>query len=199
MSESHWTQHAKQWQLLDSPLRPHADDIAIYQGLLNQHVATKTRLVVVVLGVTPEIVKLQWPDGTHLHAIERVAEMAQSCWQDQPDRRLHLADWLQMPLPNDSVDLVIGDGCFTNLASEHQYLALYAEIGRVLKLGGHFIHRYFTQSPIKENPVAVLATPDDNFHAYKWRLAMSLQPDFASGVKLADIWQRHQQCAAAGK
>ena len=35
----------------------------------------------------------------------------------------------------------------------------------------------------------LLAGRIGSFHAYKWRLAMALQPSLARGVRLADVWQ----------
>lgn len=189
----HWTNHASQWGFISSPLRPHHTDIAIIAkeiSLLSNHVGP---LSVALLGVTPEITSMDWPVQTKLNAFEKNAGMISSLWQEKPEFSVQVANWLKIPMPSQSFDVILGDGCFTNFETPELYTAMFKEIRRLLKPGGYFIHRFFTQLNEPETPDVVLNSPDENFHAYKWRLAMSLQDDFLSGVELHSIWEKHQK------
>ncbi len=92
-----------------------------------------------------------------------------------------------------SVDVVLGDGCYTLLVGSRSYGVLSREVSRVFRPDGRFIMRFFVRP---ERPESLADILNDlrhgrigNFHVFKWRLAMALHRSFASGVAVADVWK----------
>ena len=70
-----------------------------------------------LLGVTPEIADMHWPDGAQLLAADRSPEMVCSVWPgDRPGRRAVCAEWTDALSAAGPFDLVIGDACLATLA-----------------------------------------------------------------------------------
>jgi hypothetical protein len=101
-----------------------------------------------------------------------------------------LASWLQLPLANSSIDIVIGDGCFSSLAA-HDYADMSKEISRILKFQGILIMRFFVKSmhdSIELIKNDFLLKKINNFHAFKLRLAIALHTNLQQGICLKKIW-----------
>lgn len=196
----HWTQHARQWQYVGSPLRPGPDDITIAARLVEREQARSGRMGLrsVLLGVTPELATMPWPSNTRLLAVDRSPGMIRSVLPrlSGADVNAVCGNWLGLPLPAASVDCVVGDGCFTVLESLAAHRVLSSEVCRVLDQDGFFVIRLFVQLPEPETVDRVmdelLADAIGNFHVFKWRLAMALQKSPESGVGVHDIWQQWQ-------
>jgi SAM-dependent methyltransferase len=110
----------------------------------------------------------------------------------QVDARVELGDWRDLPLPDNFASVVIGDGCYSMLATSECYRRMSAEVIRVLRPSGRFIVRLFVRPEREETTGAVFddlrAGRIGNFHILKWRLAMSL-PSEEFGVRIGDIWE----------
>jgi SAM-dependent methyltransferase len=193
----HWNQVAQHWQHIGPPLRPCAEDIRFMESAVaDWHSCfTGSGPYALLCGVTPEIADMAWPRETELVAVERSQEMIGCIWPGHNDawRQVQVGDWLHLPLPDSSQDIVIGDGCFNLMGSPDGYRALAASLHRVLAAKGIFIMRFFVQTEQRESAGHVLAELKagriGSFHAFKWRLAMALQTDIQSGVQMKDIWQ----------
>lgn len=90
-----------------------------------------------------------------------------------------------MPFADASFDHAIGDGCPVLLDHPLQHERLFAEAARVLKTGGKLLLRAFVGPKQPESPEQVrsdaLADRIKSFHAFKWRLSMSIAstvPDY---------------------
>lgn len=194
----HWNDHARQWDRVGPPLRPCAEDIRLARELIGGgDEGAGNRRHAVLLGVTPEVASMDWPRGTRLTAVDRCMEMIRGVF---PGRKLAMparavrGDWLSLPLPDDSADWVVGDGCYTLLAGPESYRALGREVRRVLRSGGRYLARLFVRP---DQPEPVERVFDDleagrigNFHVFKWRLAMALHDGLDRGVRVDDIWSR---------
>lgn len=191
-----WEREWLWWHRLSTPLRPAAEDIEILGRLIAQWCGARGRMrpEAVLLGVTPEIASMQWPEGTRLLAIDRSQGMIDNVWPERPyDGAMVVSgEWTNMPVAAGSRDVVTGDGCFSQLSYPEGYDALVNELRRVLKPGGLFAMRAFVRPEPAEPMDALLAELHAgkilNFHAFKWRFNMALQSDIASGVRLRDIW-----------
>ena len=86
-------------------------------------------------------------------------------------------DWRALSCAGASIDVVAGDGCLTVLPFPDGFTAVAAEIARVLAPGGIAILRLFVAPPIRERLADITATA--NFHATKWRVAMTLGDNVA--------------------
>lgn len=164
--------------------------VSAWQG---EHAGAPPRAL--VLGVTPELVKLPWPTGASVVAVDRSEAMIAAMWSgagDVASARAVCGDWRALPCADGSVDLALGDGCFSMLAYPEGYRAVAAEIRRVLAPGGRFVMRFFASPPAPEELASVAADLDagriETFHAFKWRLAMATQRSPEEGARLDSIW-----------
>lgn len=195
---AHWRNFAVQFGLLGSPLRPCEEDVCIIEEMFAAEpelfgAAAKKRAW--LLGITPEIATLRWPRDVELIAIERVQAMIDLVWPGDTDRRSAIcADWLDAPIPDQSVDLAIGDGCLTAVGYPDELSRLLASVHRCLRCDGYLMLRLFCRPDIAETPDAVIAALQSgaigSFHAFKWRLAMAVQGmDDAPDVAVDAVWQ----------
>jgi hypothetical protein len=195
-SENHWEKHAKQWELVGPPLRPSAQDTDCFSGTVKEYVEARNgeAPIALLLGVTPEVARMHWPEGTRLMAADFSSQMIRIVWtmQERQDRLAFSSDWRNLPLQNCSAGIVIGDGCFTLLSYPGGYRELAGEVRRVLQDDGLFIMRFFVSINDAATPETVhaqlLAGEIENFHIFKFRLAIALQQSAADGVRVGDVW-----------
>ena len=191
---AHWHSIAREWRYFGSPLRPCDEDTRFMSKIIAKQFEGKRDLKALLCGVTPEIACMPWPSGALLTAVERAGDMIQEVWPgDMPGiRKVQQGDWLEFETDEAAFDVVIGDGCFISMKYPEGYRALAARISRLLKKDGLLIMRFFTQSEIKESPDQVFDQLSKgkigSFHAFKWRLAMSLHESPDNGVCLHDIY-----------
>ncbi len=191
----HWDNQARQWALVGEPLKPSQAELQNSYSWIHEHAQLQNDyLTALVLGVTPEIINLSWPAQTRLIAVDYNETMIKSVLPKKTATLAPiglLANWLQLPLPSSSVDIVIGDGCYSQVRWK-DYEALTQEIRRVLKPNGIFIIRFFTKpeniDPVESIYRDVFSGEIASFHAFKFRLAIALQSDPRQGVCLKDIW-----------
>jgi SAM-dependent methyltransferase len=190
-----WNRFAENWQFSGPPLRPGAEDIRVMcqavTGWVTAHPEAPPRCL--ILGVTPEFAKMDWPDKTRLTAVDRNPAMIEKVWPGypRPGEGAVCGDWCNLPLPEASIDIVLGDGCFT-VIDFLQSGELILSIKRVLCNEGILILRLFVRPQLKERPEAVmgdlLAGRIGSFHAFRWRLNMSLYDEDKKGVHLGGVW-----------
>jgi ubiquinone/menaquinone biosynthesis C-methylase UbiE len=192
---THWEKHARQWAYLGPPLRPSLSDIQRTATWVNDIAASNIHMLsVLLLGVTPELATICWPENTRLFIIDNNAAMIKLVL---PTTGLSVkpitlvANWLKLPLASSSINIVIGDGCY-NALQEKQYDILTKEIKRVLKFNGCFIMRFFIKPETNDSIEMIqddfISGKINNFHVFKWRLSMALQNTFEQGICLNDIW-----------
>lgn len=195
----HWETFSSWWKYVDAPLRPSEEDTAfLTEAVLpklrrDTHTGSDTRTVV-LLGVTPELALLPWPENTKLLAVDQSTAMIDNVWpcEDMADREAIAGDWKHLPLADNACDLVLGDGCFTLLNYASDYEAVLKEICRVLKPGGLLSMRFFLNASPSEQVSVVFedfhAGAIGSFHAFKWRLAMALQVSVREGIPVRQVW-----------
>jgi SAM-dependent methyltransferase len=196
-SGDHWARHAEQWAHVGQPLRPGAEDIDVFASLIAQS-ASELALAApraLVLGVTPELVGMDWPDPSRLIAIDRCPGMIGALLPPSGAGPVAgvCGNWMRLPFADNSLDLIVGDGCLTVLESAADHRRLGIELARILKPGGRLALRLFVRPDTAESPEQVLtdlgAGRIGNFHVFKWRLAMALVDPESGAVPVADIWQ----------
>ena len=198
MPAPHWNRNATQWQLLASPLRPCAQDVALYSAGLQrwraEHDGGNDR--VLLLGVTQELRAMGWPADADLLACDRSLAMIRAIWPLAAFGGAHAApvcaDWRALPLPAASRNIAIGDGSASALATLADLRLAAREIERVLVPGGALVLRLFLRPTIPESLLQVAqeaaAGRIGSFHAFKWRLLMAVQRGANEGVRLGDAW-----------
>lgn len=191
-----WTALAPQWRAIDAPLRPGEDDVAVYEELMRQwqraHPGRAARGL--LLGVTAEIASMAWPEGASFVAVDHSLPMVANVWPRPAHGSPVCADWRAMPLPSGSRDVALGDGCLTLLPVPRGRQRFAENLRRVLVDDGVLALRCFCR-PGKPEPTArvfddLRAGRIRGFHAFKWRLAMSLHAEVEEGVRLGDVWER---------
>ena len=108
MTATHyWNVIARYWNCLGPPLRPCFDDTTAFSRLLTLPDRLKTDAL--ILGVTPELYRLEWPVGSRIRAADRSRQMIDAIWPGPADEAIE-ADWLDLPLEDNSLDCVLCDG-----------------------------------------------------------------------------------------
>lgn len=193
-----WQSVPKQWKHFGPPLRPGEEDIKVMQEQVAAWVEQSSagHCNVLLCGVTPEIASMHWPVGTRLWAVEKSLDMIQEVWPARGSAGKHavLGEWTCLPFVPDSFDIVIGDGCLTSLKYPQQQVCFLEALHAVLRSSGIMIARHFVQPDLPERPEMVFTDLREgrigSFHAFKWRLAMSLQETASEGVRVDDIWRK---------
>src|SRR5215211_3787901 len=99
--KTYWDGFAQAFANLGSPLRPVEPDIEFLQTTIAAWAQTNQvdRLRGTILGVTPELARMQWPDGSQVLAVDKSMPMAKTSWPGNlPDRRAVVCgNWLALP------------------------------------------------------------------------------------------------------
>jgi len=139
---------------------------------------------------------MHWPQGTSLRAVDKSQAMIDRVWPANTvpaDAQAVCGNWLGLPLPSASVDIVVGDGVFSQVSYPEEAAGLVEEVRRVLRPGGLFALRTFVRPPSQPSVDQVFrhleAGEYGSFHVFKWCLNMALQPSLQEGVRLDNVWQ----------
>ena len=205
MSEaSHWAAQARRWQFVAAPLRPSAADLEQVEDALGRHLTAASSSNALLCGVTPELARLPIVQRMNLVAIDQSEPMIRAVWPgDTERRRARVGDWFALDMPDASIGVALGDGCFTLLDYPNGYRRFTASLARVLHSQGLFSIRLFCRPAQAESLDEVFrqlfAGTIGNFHVFKWRLAMALQgDDVTAGVPVDRIWRTFQElCSSA--
>ena len=199
-----WELQARQWSRIKPPLRPSAEDVIWAQEAVDRcQMRCGGMLRAMVLGATAELASLQWSADSEVTGLDLSSPMLTGVWlaaPTAPGRRLAVeGNWLQMPFPEESFDLVFGDGSFS-LVRQSEGSLLSSKIQRVLRRGGMLSLRAFIRPDIAKPPATVwqelLAGRIGNFGIFKFRLLMSLAAGNGE-VWVADAWEYfHARCSS---
>lgn len=172
----HWPAHARAWSRVGPPLRPCARDVAIVEREIAAWAGPRP-VAALVLGVTPELVAMTLPAHSTVVAVDKQPAMIDALFEPGPGRRAVAGEWLALPLPDASIDVVAGDGSCSLFAFPGEYSALAAELARVLRPGGIVVLRLFAAPERPETLADVRAALPAirSFDALKWRIAMAIQ------------------------
>lgn len=194
-SEGVWNELSKQWQdKSGQPLHPGPEDRKFMEHAIDKWAPKHEDLKALILGVTPQMARLNWPDGTDLLAVDYSQKMIDKVWPGYPNpgEGALCANWTDLPLKNDSRDVVVSDAPFGVLPYPDVYQKLLHSVQKVLKTDGIFAFRIFIQPDQTENPEEIFSEARlgkiGNFHAFKLRLLMSMQTNTETGVCIGDVW-----------
>jgi hypothetical protein len=188
-----WQRYVWFQSLYGSPLRPSPQDAAIYWAAANEWIRERGAPRVLIMGVTPELYHLPWPEGTDILAMDRSEAMIEGVWPG-PKETAILSDWLSMDLPAGSRDIILSDGGGLSLLEYPQKQSdLVRTLHRVLSNDGILISREFVLPSQSESPDLVLGDFVDekigNFSALALRLYMALQTDPEDGMRIGDAYE----------
>jgi hypothetical protein len=147
---------------------------------------------VLLLGVTPELFRLPWPEGTDFLAVDRTQAMIETVWPG-PREAVQCADWREFDLPNGSRDVVLCDGGLHLLAYPQEQGRLVEILCSILSDEGLCIFRLYVPPPQRESPDAVLKEllegKISSLNILKLRLGMALMSSASEGVELGRVWR----------
>ena len=138
-----WKQYLKNWHLYTSPGRPTKSDCAIVERWLKKSGAKK----VLILGATPQLRDVCARLHLNTTCIDLQKEMLEGMrafMKEKGKEKLVQGDWLNLPFPEDSFDVILGDLVTDNIPYEDQP-TFFKEIRRCLKPYGYWITRIFYQ------------------------------------------------------
>ncbi len=179
-------------------MRPSPEDVEFVARSLKEQraLAHGGTFAALLLGVTPELAALPWPEGTSLTAVDQNPEMIELVWPGSTaaSERLVCGDWMATTLEPRSFDLIIGDGVLSTLPFPAGYRRLASAMALLARAGATWCLRLYVRPDHAESPAAViddlLASKIGSFHAFKLRLAMALHgADDSSGVRVDDVWR----------
>jgi SAM-dependent methyltransferase len=197
-TKSYWDDIATSFAVLGPPLKPSGEDIHFVETAVRNWSSGHPRktLRALLLGVTPEIAKMEWPDASRFTAVDNSLGMAQAVWPGNiPGKRwVVCGDWLALPRPNSSCDVVIGDGSLNCVRFPDGLRAVAKNIRDVLDPDGVLLFRCFVRPTTKELPEDVFS---DLVHAripsvnhFKFRLLMAMQSSTENGISVHDVYEK---------
>lgn len=190
-----WSEQASIKHRGGFPLRPPPDVVNIMNELIRPVFEKKEQCYqAVLLGVTPELVNLAWPSNVRLQAFDQSLEVISALWQANPNITsfVQQASWQDMPIESSSIDVIVGDGCTTQLPNTLAYRTLFSELRRVLASDGSICMRCFIRPDFTESLDSIVedlyAGQIKYFGSLKWRIAMASVPQQGSfSIKLQAI------------
>jgi hypothetical protein len=192
---------ATRYQWMGAPLRPSQEHIGFLEkavaGLAGQE--SRRALKALLLGLTPDIVRMRWPENLLLIGMDNSWPMVHALWAGSvPGRRTVVCgDWLAPPLPNGLVDLAVGDGSVNSLRSSDEVHRLAANVSLILKRRGAWFLRCYVQPSVKEQPQEVFDALHrrqiSSCHHFRMRLLMAVQENTLTGVSLAEVHRHWEQ------
>lgn len=195
--EPYWNRIGSDWSLVGPPLRPSAEDTAIMERMVHdwQRDTSCCSPRAGILGVTPEIVGMHWPEQTRVTAFDKEPAMIGYLWPKGgiPRATAICCNWLSLPVADAGLDVVAGDGPLTQLSFPEEHQQVARQLARVVAPGGLLVQRLFVL-PVEREPVdsvfeELWSGRIVNFNAFRWRLLMALQENSENGICIGDAWE----------
>ena len=193
MSDNYWDRIADLWRLFGPPIRPAADDLVVYQEIVDR----ATALIdgpprVLLLGVTPELYRLRWPADAEVLALDSSSPMLEAVWQGPADTAV-TGSWTAMPFADQSFTLLLCDAGVGLLDPVGQG-ELLAEVQRVLVPDGTLAVRLFAPQGRTGTVAEIFEDLDrgriPTLDALKLRMWGALQKTPAEGVRPSEVARR---------
>ncbi|MBX3014593.1 MAG: class I SAM-dependent methyltransferase [Caldilineaceae bacterium] len=203
-TREHWSKLARVYHQMETPLHPSYADIVAMERFVAHAIAERNAgdqaraATALLLGVTPAIATMAWPQQTHVLAFDNAPGMLEVVWPgDLPRvRTAREGNWLNLPLADKSCAVAIGDGSFNCLDFPDGYQQLASSVARVLEDDGVLVLRVYAR-PEKVPPVAdlfrdLVAGRFATFDGFKFQIYMTLaDKDFNFAVRT--FWEQWVQ------
>ena len=187
----YWNYALEVFRHLGSPLRPESVEIAFMEQKVRDWITAHPhhrQSSALVLGVTTEIVGMDWPDPVELTAVDESESMIEEFWPgDKAGKRtLIQGNWFDFPAEQHSFDFILGDGVFNIPEFPKGYATLARRMAGLLKPDGVMIVRLFTQLENKEDPQDIVteikASESYDYWSMRYRFITSLQKSAQTGI-----------------
>jgi SAM-dependent methyltransferase len=198
VAAEHWPDISRLWKLVGPPLRPSAEDIGFVTDAIGSRLRDDRPPRALILGVTPELYRLPWPDKTKVLGSDHTQAMIDAVWPG-PRNAVIRTEWTALPLRSGSCDIVLCDGGIHLMAYPDDHRLLVRTLHRVVARDGLCIFRLFV--PPRERETAEKVLKDlleariSNLNLLKLRLGMAMQDDVTRGVELGRVWDAFHRAA----
>lgn len=191
MEPTFWNTQIASIKAMGPPARPHRSDIACMRTMMLERIASwplAGRIKVLVLGVTPEIVGMDWPPGTDITAVDLSEGMIEAFWLGDiaETRRLVRADWMAMPFEPDTFHFVLGDNVFNALDYPQGYRDLADALDKITRPEGLCIIRVLCQAQPREDGYEIVecykAGKLTDFTEFRFRMMTASQASVQEGL-----------------
>jgi SAM-dependent methyltransferase len=191
----YWDNFARFYEALVSPLIPTREDLGFTEEAIENWAYShpRDRLNALLLGATPGLAGMNWPEGSRLTAIDRSMEIAKIIWPGNipGQRSMVCGDWFNLPLGRESCSVVLADCSINCVRYPDGFRDLMASVRRVLRDDGILVMRAFVQPDQQEDPESVFADRFQcaNFHHFKLRLMMAMQRSVEQGIPVNEVYR----------
>ncbi len=175
-----WSRSALALGLARAPWTPCSEDGELLLDVLSPYLIGGGAVsIVALLGVTPALTQLSWPQGAHVLAVDASPTMVRSHWRAHPSvpSAVICGRWQALPLADNCAAAVTGDGSL-NALPYAAYKDLLREVARVLSPEGVLVLRCFvrpdTRCSVKDITQDVAKRAFANSAPFRLRLCMAL-------------------------
>ena len=160
---THWAARSLTYGQSGPPLNPNQEIIDGFTGLV------PTNGQVLLLGVTAKIAQAY----EHITAVDYNEAMIERVWPgNTPTKQVQYANWLEVDLPLNTYDGIVGDGSVNMLAYPAEVKQLFDRSLSWLKPGGVFAARVWTRPDIPVTVERIRAETTMSFTAWRRLLNM---------------------------
>ena len=191
MDPTFWNTQVELIKAMGPPVRPHRSEIACMRNLLLDRLAGRPAsgaVKALVLGITPEIVGMDWPPGTELTAVDQSDSMIAAFWPGDiaGQRRLVRANWLDMPFEPHHFHFVLGDNVFNMLDYPQGFQRLADRLGDITQPEGLVIVRVLCQAEPREDCDEIVAEYHagqlTDYQQFRFRMMTACQASVEEGL-----------------
>lgn len=139
---------------------------------------------------------MRWPAASTLLAVDRSMGMVQAVWPGNIHSRRWAVcgNWMELPQPNSSCAVVIGDGAMNCVKYPDGLRALVGNVRAVLRDDGMLLLRCFVRPDSQEPPEDVFSDLSQSklpsVNHFKLRLMMAMQSSTEEGIAVNDVYEK---------
>jgi hypothetical protein len=196
-----WLRIARAYTAFTSPLVPCSGDIAAFEAAAAaQFTARQSGVHALMLGVTPGVALMRWPIGSRITAVDYSRDVIDALWPgDVPGlRRALCSSWFEIPLPDQSCDIVIGDGSLNACRFPGEAARLTQCAHKLLVDGGVLALRVYVrpqrQETIDQLMDALFSARGLSVDSFKMRLWLAMQRSVEEGVAVREAASLLHEC-----
>ncbi len=183
------------WQRVGPPLRPSSIELQEFQQTIDDWLATHPDAAeaprVLVLGATPDLWHLDWPDRSRLVLIEPDLDLATQIWPG-PSASVRNQGWLTVGAADGGFDIVLCDAGLHMLGFPGAQAELRKRLFALLPPGGLVTLRLLCPPAHRESTLRVKnelwAGNIPNMSHLMLRVGLSMQGSSSGGVRANAIW-----------